>query len=49
MDSAFDYAKVTPIDTEVEYPYTAKNGDCSIADPAGVKAISYHDVTPNSP
>ena len=30
MDSAFKYAEVAPIDTEAQYPYTAKRASCSV-------------------
>jgi C1A family cysteine protease len=48
MDDAFDYAKITAMDTEAQYPYTARDGTCHAA--AGVATISgYTDVTPKSP
>lgn len=28
MDKAFTYAESTPIETEADYPYTAKKGSC---------------------
>ena len=50
MDWAFDYVKITPLDTEKEYPY---NGNllpnACTASGKGTGAITaYKDVTPNS-
>jgi C1A family cysteine protease len=49
MDYAFTYAESFPIDTEVQYPYTAKDGTCSVPSAKGVTVGSYTDVTANSP
>jgi len=49
MDKAFDYAKTTGIETETDYPYTAKKGSCeAVASKEKVKVTSYADVTPSS-
>ena len=46
---AFAYAKKNAIETESDYPYTAKNGRCSSTASKGVvKALSYATVTPRS-
>jgi len=50
MDKAFDYAKETAIETEEDYPYTAKKGSCAAeASKEIVNVTSYYDVTPDSP
>ena len=49
MDKAFDYAKETAIESEADYPYTAKKGSCAAdASKEVVNVTSYVDVTPNS-
>ena len=48
MDDAFTYAEKTAMDTEAQYPYTARDGTCHAT--AGVATITgFTDVTPNSP
>jgi len=49
MDKAFTYAETTAIETEADYPYTAKKGTC-VADTSKelVNVTSFSDVTPNS-
>ena len=50
MDSAFNYAKTTPITTEAQYPYTAMfHTSCGyVAGTGKVQVSSYYDVTLNS-
>lgn len=48
MDSAFNYAEVTPLTTEANYPYTAMfHTNCSYAGNGVVGVKSYYDVTAN--
>jgi Papain family cysteine protease len=48
MDSAFNYAEVTPLTTEANYPYTAMfHTNCSYAGNGVVGVKSYYDVTVN--
>jgi KDEL-tailed cysteine endopeptidase len=49
MDSAFEYAEDFSIETEAEYPYTAKRASCSATKTGSVKATSFTDVVSNSP
>jgi C1A family cysteine protease len=49
MDSAFQYAIDHPIDLENDYSYTASRGSCSASEKGPVQALSFSDVTPNSP
>ena len=47
MDYAFQYAESNPLETEAEYPYTAKDGSCHVS--GGEVAVrSFKDVTPKS-
>jgi len=47
MDYAFQYAESNPLETEAEYPYTAKDGKCHVS--GGEVAVrSFKDVTPKS-
>ena len=49
MDSAFNYAKQTPLTTEANYPYTAQyHTSCSYAGNGIVSVLSYADVAVNS-
>lgn len=51
MDLAFKFAESHPIETEAEYPYTAKSGlfKCKEDKSKGVvTASTYHDVTKSS-
>lgn len=48
MDNAFEYAKTTPITTEVKYPYTAMfHTSCGYAGNGVVQAKSFYDVAAN--
>ena len=48
MDSAFNYAKNTPLTTEANYPYTAMfHTSCQYAGNGVVSVLSYYDVTAN--
>jgi C1A family cysteine protease len=49
MDGAFTYAETHPLMMEHDYPYTAKNGNCSYDKSKGHGTCSgFHDVTRNS-
>ena len=48
MDNAFKYIEKTPLETESEYPYTARNGKCKSSGSGSGKVASFYDVTPNS-
>jgi cathepsin L len=50
MDSAFKYVEENPLETESEYPYTAKKDFfCHYKKEEGVgKVAGFNDVTPNS-
>jgi len=50
MDNAFKYTEDYELETESDYPYTAKGGSCEYAKRSGVVGTkSYVDVTPKSP
>ena len=50
MDNAFKYIEGAPLETESDYPYTARDGSCHYVSSKGVgKVASYKDVSPNSP
>ena len=49
MDYAFEYAEKTALDTESQYPYTARDGKCNVPAAGVAKLTSYADVTPKSP
>jgi cathepsin L len=49
MDYAFNYIKSNPLETESDYPYTARDGSCSYVKSKGVgKVTGFNDVTPRS-
>jgi len=48
MDTAFKYAEANMIETEAQYPYTARDGTCH-AKGGSVEVKDYHDVTVNDP
>ena len=48
MDYAFTYADTTPIETEAQYPYKAREGACA-AKGGSVEVKSFVDVTSKSP
>lgn len=48
MDSAFNYAETTPLETEAEYPYKAMfHLNCNYNGNGKVGVKSYYDVTIN--
>ena len=49
MDNAFQYIEQTPLETESEYPYTARTGTCQYSGKGTGKVADYFDVTPGSP
>jgi cathepsin L len=50
MDNAFKYIMKNSLETESDYPYTARDGKCSYVSTKGVgKVTGYSDVTPGSP
>jgi len=50
MDNGFRYAEKTAIETESDYPYTARGGRCTVNSKKGVvSAVSYYDVAPSKP
>ena len=50
MDNAFKYIMKSSLETESDYPYTARDGTCKYVATKGVgKVTGYSDVTPNSP
>jgi len=49
MDSAFQYAEKTAIDTEAQYPYTGRDGTCKVPVAGTATVKSFQDVTPKSP
>ena len=50
MDNAFKYIMKNSLETESDYPYTARDGSCSYVSTKGVgKVTGYSDVTPGSP
>jgi len=50
FDAAFQYTESSKLETEDEYPYTAQDGTCNFdASEGAVGAVSYEDVTSNSP
>jgi C1A family cysteine protease len=48
MDFAFTYAETNAMETEAEYPYTAKDGTCTSAGGA-IEVKDFTDVAPKSP
>jgi len=49
MDGAFEYVETNKLETEADYPYTAKGGDCVATAAKGVVGVTgYTDVTKNS-
>ena len=49
MDYAFEYIKSHPLETESDYPYTARDGTCKYDSSKGVgKVAGYQDVTSGS-
>ena len=49
MDSAFQYTKSHPLESESDYAYLAKNGTCKYVQSKGVtSAVSFTDVAKNS-
>jgi Papain family cysteine protease len=49
MDGAFTYAHYTPLETEGEYPYTARDGACQYRGDGVVDVINYYNVQPDNP
>ena len=50
MDDAFDYTETNPLETESDYPYTARDGVCKSNKSKGVVAAKSHvDVAVNDP
>jgi len=49
MDQAFTYAEATAIDTEAAYPYTGKDGTCTIPAAGVTKVKGFTDVKTNDP
>jgi Papain family cysteine protease len=49
MDLAFQYAEKHALETEGQYPYTAKNGACKDDGEGLVKSRGYHEVRANKP
>jgi len=50
MDNAFKYIEGKPLETESDYPYTARTGSCHYVASKGVGTVrSYTDVSHNSP
>ena len=49
MDNAFKYIEQAPLETESEYPYTARDGTCQASGSGIGKVADYTDVTPGSP
>lgn len=52
MDNAFNYAADNTLNTEDEYPYTAKSTlayNCKAVDAGDVRISSHSDVAVNSP
>ena len=49
MDQAFAYVEKSPLETETDYAYKARDQSCSYVASKGVGTVSsYVDVTPNS-
>jgi len=49
MDNAFKYAETHKMETESDYPYTARTGTCKAESSEGIFEVSsYSDVTHNS-
>ena len=49
MDNAFQYIEKTPLETESEYPYTARDGSCKSSGSGVGKVADYVDVSRGSP
>jgi len=49
MDNAFQYIEKYPLETEADYPYTARDGSCKYNASKGVgKVAGFNDVPPKS-
>jgi len=49
MDYAFQYIETNPLETESDYPYTARDGSCKYQSSKGVgKVKDFVDVTPSA-
>ena len=50
MDNAFKYIESNPLESEGDYPYTARDGSCGYVSSKGVGTVaSFTDVQRNSP